>query len=178
MRRVPYALAALAALLVTTPSSATTCPLLTDPVGDGGPVVASLAQSLDIVSADLASGSTSVVVVLRTASLAPDPATAAGAEWRVRWQLGSSTYVVTVRRTVSGYSVQALGPTAPPTFTVDVPNATFTWQFPRTAFAELATPGATFSSIAAITAWTATNADAASTSQTYVDQDPGCISAP
>ncbi|HWL36148.1 MAG TPA: hypothetical protein VNQ77_08125 [Frankiaceae bacterium] len=182
MRRIPYALAALLALTVATPSHATTCNLLVDQRGDGRSTIIPGMESdqLDILSADIASGSTTVVVVLRVASLDPDPRMSGGVKWAVGWALAPTGphYGVTLRRpTLSGtYVADASG--IPVTYAVDVPAATITWTLPRTSFPELATPGtATFQRITASTSPLFANADAAATHGTYLDQTPSCVPA-
>lgn len=180
MRAVPYAVAVLTALALATPSHALTCPMLTDDTGDGRSTVFPGVESdaLDIVSADIASGATTVVVVLRLASLADDPILRAGARWNVAWRIDGVSYAVQADRRPglnAAYSGKFRG--MPTALSVDVPAGTFTWTIDRAELPVLATPGKTFDTLAASTQPFAANADAAWANTTYVDQDTACISA-
>lgn len=196
MRRVPYALAALTALLVAAPSHATPCPILTDPTGDGHtpaispvppalhPTVAAAINSpaIDIVSADLASGATEVAVELRVDDLTQDVMSTFNVQWFVGFRVGTTRYAVSASRGLNGttydgaFRASGLPDVAIPV-AVDLTTSSFRWEFPRSYIPEIATPGATFHTIAATTGWFVSNADAVTTTDTYVDQDPGCITA-
>jgi hypothetical protein len=197
MRRAPYALVALAALVVATaPAHATACPLLTDAAGDvmpGGvqppvPVGAGLSHGLDIVSADVASGATTVVGVLRVRSLELDPFTYGFAHWNLMWQVGGTRYAVDARRAMdtSGAFLGAFHRSnalpVPVAVAVDPAAGTFTWTVPRSWLPELAAPGATFDGLHARTGEPLTFlTDVAGTPfdpvPMYVDGTPGCVSA-
>lgn len=190
-RTLLAALVAVPVLVVAAPAArAGTCPLLVDAAGDGavqpaGPVLGTSGQ-LDIRSADIASGTTKVVAVLRVASLASDTLTHLGAEWAVSWRIDGGTYFVVLERSALGdYTARLVvdGANAPGVeVSVDFTHAVITWQADRAALPGLATAGATFDHIVATTAAnlgvTYANADAGFTPQTYVDQSTGCVSAP
>jgi hypothetical protein len=192
MRRLPYALALVTALSLAVPAHAAGCPLLVDPAGDstfplGLPVLHP--DELDIRSADVASGPTTVVAVLRVTSLElKSVASALGEEWTVHWHIGSIGYAALARSPLlsdrayswaftrdgaDGGPVDA-GPVA---LTVDRTAGTFTWVIPRSYLPELATPGATFTPITAVTWDISSTVDTAYTPTSYVDQSPGCVPA-
>lgn len=187
MRRVPSTLAALTALLAlsATPAGATGCPMLTDVAGDGRWALAPIeSPQLDILSADVASGPTTVSVVLRLASLESDHVDHLGVRWAVGFVVGGVSNGVYLRRTIHPQPLYisefrrdnaVVGAVA---FTFDPATATITWTVPRSAIPELATPGQVFHDIGAITTVFSSSADNAfDDSSTYVDQSPGCISA-
>lgn len=197
MTRAPYALAALTALAVFAgPAHATGCPLLTDPAGDVGPgslapvpVEGPVAHSLDIVSADVASGPTSVVAVLRVRSLTFDPFAHGLSHWAFGWAVDGTGYGVIAGRGLdaSGLSFRSdfHGPGGfhtPVPVAVDEAAGTFTWTLPRSLFAELATPGATFDGFHARASESFTfMGDFAghphNATPAYVDGTPGCVPA-
>jgi len=180
MRRILCVLAAVAALAVTTPANALTCPMLTDDLADGRSVAVGAIQSdaLDIVSADLASGATTVSVVLRVVALPDDPILWLGARWSVGWRIDGVAYSVTARRSAGRSAVYTGGFShGPAALAVDAPAGTFTWTVDRADLPVLATPGKAFIDLYASTGPFAGNGDAASVMQTYVDQDPACITA-
>lgn len=178
------ALVAVPVLVAAAPAAqAGTCPLLVDAWGDGALGAAPVMHSdqLDIRSADLASGATSVVGVLRVASLAPDTLATFGPTWALAWRINTTRYAFTLRRDLFGtYTAAFVGApsTVLPAVTVDTATASITWSVPRSALPDLATAGQTFDSISASTSLLGSSADAALTTQTYVDQSAGCISAP
>lgn len=187
MRRITSVLAAAVAFVtvMTGPAHATPCPLVTDPTGDGGwPIAAPLLTppALDVVGADVASGATTVVAVVRLASLAADPADALGMTWRFGWTIAGTHHMVEARRsnTTGAYvaSFQVAGVPAPSTFAADVATATLTWTMPRSSLPALATPGATFQTFSGNSNLFGSTADVFfDGAATYVDQDPGCVPA-
>lgn len=200
MRRTTrLSLAAVTAVLATavagaSPAVATGCPLISDRAGDAdllgqrdldGP------PELDLLSGDLASGPTTVVGVLRVASLAPDVRTTAGTRWILRWEIGSTIYVLEARRDQAGVYSGALRAdnggivtVTPLPLSVDAVNATFAWVAPRGAVPHLATPGAAFEQIGAASylalvrdGTMSVDAAEAGFGTVYVDQSPGCVAA-
>jgi hypothetical protein len=199
-RTVLAALAALALPLAATGAAASGCPLVPDEAGDGHLTVAATgawllpqafeSDDLDLLSVDLASGPTTVVAVVRVASLAPDAWTAAGVDWDARWHLGDTYYLLSAHRDHAGAYRATLFVTEPgtnpaalpaPALTVDATAATLTFVLPRSSVAALATDD-TFAGLSAAS-WFApdgrafTNADVATTRDTYVDRTPGCVPA-
>ncbi len=183
------AIAALAAALVAAPLStgarAVDCPLLLDARGDArilGLLPAGETR-VDIVSGDIASGQTSVVAVLRLATLAPDVLTTVlSADWSFAWDINGTTYAGTAHQpalsSVIVGSFRAGATAVPVAFQVDPANATLTWVVPRSAFPDLDTPHQTFGAIRATTAVFSSTADVVVSKQTYEDRRKGCIDAP
>ncbi|HEU0131817.1 MAG TPA: hypothetical protein VFQ85_12585 [Mycobacteriales bacterium] len=182
------AAAVLAPLLAATaPAHAITCNVLVDPVGDASPAASAAVPSspdLDIISADVASSSTAVAGVLRVRSLQTSPLTTLGAQWSLRWEINGTPYVLIARRDVNGaYTASTGGGFVPQqlAFAVNATNSSFTWHTLRSSLPDLpATTGtAVFDHISASTAVSAgvatTNADAATTSGTYLDGTPSCV---
>ena len=135
---------------------------------------------LDILSADVATGPTTLVAVLRLASLTGTDATALAARWSVSFQINGHPHTVVARRdangdyTAAGGNALALAPVA---LAVDAAAATLTFTVPRGAVAELATPGVTIGPFWAGSVLWFVSADAAYADTTYVDQSPGCVPA-
>lgn len=172
-------------VVVATPAHALTCPLLVDPLNDGAFLGNASLQSaqVDIVSADVASGASTVVAVLRVRSLDGDLLSNLGVEWSFGWKIGSTRYGVFARRTVGvnttyipAFTVNGAS-AGPVHLAVDVVNDTITWTVDRSLLPDLATPGATFGDLAAITKLLSSSSDVAFSTATYVDQSPGCIPA-
>jgi len=180
MHRILCVLAAVAALALGTPANALTCPMLTDNLGDGRATVVLGVESdaLDIVSADLASGATTVSVVLRVAALPDDPILRLGVTWAVTWQIDGTALTVEARRPPGGNAAYSgafsYGPVA---FAVDVAGGTFTWTIDRAAIPQLDTPRRKFMYLSATTKLSWQPADMGWSAQTYVDRDPACITA-
>lgn len=190
MRKTAYALGLVAALVATGPAGATGCPQITDPLADTQNGSGPYSTNTDIVSADVAGGATTVVAVVRVATLLPDPASATGAQWGVGWQVDGVTHFATVRRDAAGtYTTGKLRggpPGAPYSFTVDALGGTITMTVPRTSFTALGSPGETFTDLFAIASVliptangsTSITKDAATApGVTYVDGSPGCVPA-
>lgn len=203
-RRLAVA-AAVTALTVVAPARATTCPMLVDPVDDGGRsalVGAQLASKhYDVVSADIATGPTTAVTVLRVQSLEPALDNDVAGRWWVEWRVGLRSFrVVAVRDTLPGVSYRgwaevgsrprdlgALGfpewfpyetVRAPATLSVDVAAGTFTWVVARSDVPALATPGFTVDRIFAdVRPRSGGNPDNGVADIAYVDQAPACIAA-
>jgi hypothetical protein len=172
--------AALLAPLAGAPAHAATCPLLTDAAGD-----VALAE-YDLRSADVASGATTVVAVIRVGAIETGPQALAPALWALHWRINTTHYSAWVRRdagtgTYAPFFAAKPGTSAHGvTVAVDPTAASFTITVPRTALPDLATPGQTFADVDASTSLTTvggTDFDTAVTSQTYVDGTAGCVPA-
>lgn len=188
MRRIPSVLAATSAflLLAAVPARASGCPMLVDPTGDGRPAaVAPVSSPLwDVLSADVATGPTTLVAVLRLAGLPADPPDSAllnGTAWRMGWTIGTARHSVELRWSfgslVSVYSWSdgaASAGTAVPV-TIDRAGGTLSWTVPRAAVPGLS--GATLSGLAAQTLFLSGSVDQSFTLTTYTDGTPGCVSA-
>jgi hypothetical protein len=191
MRRIPYALALLAALAVGGPAHAAGCPLIADAAGDAayprGPVYGPNVDRLDIRGVDLASGRTTVAVAVHVASLVPDAVSQLGQEWAVSWNVGGSPYFVLAQSVAR----------APDTFlgyfgtnsadrsvalAVDRATSTLTWTIPRSSLPALETKHATFTGISAVSVQDAGPVRqaldvAGDGTATYEDRSTGCIPA-
>ena len=186
LRRALFTITLAAALpVLATPAHAVTCPLITDATGDSRAPGPLYSANVDIVSADIASGATTVTAQLRLASIDIEaPAGHLAPRWDVDWTINGTKYNAQVRRVlVFGTYVSELyiGTTSagPVPFTVDLATDTITWTIPRSLIPDLATPGQTFTELKAVTFTQASNnsADAAVSAQTFVDQDTVCITA-
>lgn len=187
-------LAALPVVLVTAAPAnakhktppAPVCPMLSDATGDSRTFgLPAYSPTVDIVSADIASGPTNVHVQLRLASIEDDLAADMAPRWDVAWSINNTDYMVQLRQVlvfgtyVGEFYVEQVS-AGPVAFTVDLATDTITWTIPRTLLPDLATPGGTFTQVKSVT-WTlpsaGRSADSATTTETYVDQTVGCISA-
>lgn len=179
---------------ISPPAHALTCNALTDVEGDGvhqgeaslprqvqpyKPWVLN-SSALDLLSADLATGPTTVVGVLRlkTTNLDGDPLAPLGMRWVFGFEVGGANYNFDLYRGPDGQRHgMRTGNTvlSPPTVSVDA--TTITWTAPRSAFATLTT-GATFDQMYAGSFLFGGNADVMTGgSRTYVDLDPSCVPA-
>jgi hypothetical protein len=159
------------------------CNLLTDPVGD---VTNAGGEVADIVSGDVASGETTVVVVLRLRSLDPSAGPAQGSTWRFAFGLGTRTYEFEASRGPTGETASSLTATEPGGTPQQIPvTLTFSgsyleWEAARAALPDLAT-STTFRDLTATTfsgtGTTALAADATSATATYEDRHPSCLKA-
>jgi hypothetical protein len=188
------ALAVVPLVATATPAQAVSCPLISDPLDASTyypfPGGIPTSQNADIVSVDLASGPTTVAVAMRVAALDPDLFTALGPEWFVAWYIGTNHYGVIARRTgsliggpatyVVSFQMNGTDLGSVP-FSTDAVTDTVSWTVPRSLLPDLATPGATFTTIFAGTRVLSGTTDYAPDWPTpfpsYVDQSPGCIPA-
>lgn len=187
MSRVPSTLAALTAFFTLTaaPAHAAGCPSLTDPAGDGQWDIASVVSSgkLDVLSADVSSGPTTVVAVVRLASFAPDHVDRLGIAWLAGWTIDGGRYEVELRQsavTGTSYVAEYSGPsgTGPVSYAIDATAATITWTIPRSALPVLATPGRVFSDLGAFSRVLSSSADNAfADGGFHTDGTTGCVSA-
>jgi hypothetical protein len=204
-RPLAVALAATAVALAGAPALAApakpapakpTCRLVIDDAGDAVIGVENR-DSIDILSADVASGAKNVVGVLRIASLGSDPALSAGASYSLSWRLGSVTQSFSSVRYSDG-SVDttfdpntefgASGDERPVAALLDTASGTITWTVPRKSNPALKGSGMKFTGLSAVTqasfnirAETVTTSgsflggDEASTGKSYVDRSPTCV---
>lgn len=204
-RPLAIALAATAVALAGAPAFAApakpapakpTCRLVIDDAGDAV-VGAENRASIDIVSADVASGAKNVVGVLRLASLANDPLMSAGASYSLTWRLGSVTQSFSTVRYSDG-SVDntfdpntefgASGDERPVSALLDPATGTITWSVPRKSNPALKGSGMKFTGLAAVTqasfnvraqgittSGSFLGGDDASTGKSYVDRSPTCV---
>ena len=179
-------LTTLPVVALATPAHAITCPLLSDASGDSRVAAVPLySATVDIVSADIASGTNNVAVELRVASIDDDAPSNLAPRWDVEWSINGTDYTAQVRRVVAFNSyvgefyVNDVSVGLVP-FNVNTTTDTISWTIPRTLLPDLATAGQTFDSIRAVT-WVlpsaGRSADLGTTTQTYVDQTTGCITA-
>lgn len=178
-------LATLPAIALAAPAHAITCPMLSDATGDShafaGPIYSAGA---DIVSADIASGATTVTAELRVASLADEIPSNFAPRWDLTWKLNTTDYTVQLRRVVAfntyvgEFYIENTSAGVVP-FTVDTATSTIRWEIPRSLLPDLATPGATFTGLKGVTFVLPSvfngASDVATTTETYVDQSTGCI---
>jgi hypothetical protein len=176
--RRTLAAAATACLALAAPARATACPLLSDPPGDAflaGPVPS---PAVDVVSGDVASDATNVVAVLRVASLTGPDAVLRG-QWFFEWRIAGVQHYVQLTRDAAGRYTSLHERDgvywAPPAFAVDTATGTITWTMPRSEVPDLASPGATFDTLAAATIGPVGFADSATSTATYADGSPGCV---
>jgi hypothetical protein len=183
-RHTLYAVTAAVGLLAGPAARAGDCPLLTDAAGDGVHKATTLrSPMLDLLSGDLASGHSTVVVALRVASLdlQSEPLRHLDPAWGFAFGLGEGNYGF--RLTYDGASDTWLaglhGPGGPAPVTATVSGDTITWTAPRSAFPELGEPGReTFAELAAISWLAGGNADSMlGAGATYADRSPGCVPA-
>jgi hypothetical protein len=196
IRRLAVLVALTGAIAGALPASATTCPLLTDPAGDATTTNATLmpaAPEADVLSADIASGATTVTAVLRVASLAHPE----GGSWVVSWHFADTSgpwgglYAFQASRQADGsYDTGGFGGGAY-SVAVDEANGTITWTAPRSNYPELAPGSVEFLGLHAQAGkqfgqtvagrWIGVSAissqDDGVTTQTYVDGTAGCIPA-
>jgi hypothetical protein len=160
------------------------CRLLVDEKGDGraqtgGAVLQSAA--LDITGADVASGPTTVVGVLRLATLKTDndPATIMGATWNLMFTVRGTSYRFQRHRasgTGTTYDYSFTGGVKPTVIESPGKNEV-TFTVPRSAIPELKKAKQKFETIAVSSTVFVTNADAGGTDKTYVDRTPSCLHA-
>jgi hypothetical protein len=203
-RRIALALAAAAVAVAGAPALAApakpapkpVCRLVIDDAGDAV-VGTENRPSIDIVSADVASGAKNIVGVIRLASLATDPLMSAGATYKLSWQLGTTPQAFSLVRYSDGSAEASFQPDG--TFgasssersvpaVVDATAGTITWSIPRKSNAALKGAGMKFTNLSATTqasfniraASVSTSGsflggDDASTGKSYVDRSPTCV---
>ena len=190
--RVSYVLttALLAAALGPPARAAVPCPMVVGRPGNAQvklPRETPVLAELEVRSADLASGATTVLVVVRVRDLgAPDPTTLTGAIWDVLFDLGGAAYTVEARRDARGTyygSVfqpgRILGGAA---VTPDTGANSITWAIPRTWLPELARRDQVFRVRGVLTYLTGSPFTQVTVQQIhadvrYRDRAPACIKA-
>lgn len=133
----------LAAAALASPGQAaatTACKLLVDAAGDAAltPATPNIA-SLDILSADIASGPRNMVGVLRLASLASDPQTSGGSTYSLSWSANGTPQKLLFTVYVDGTSASTFtrdgapgsGSSEAAAVAVDKSTSTITWSVPR-----------------------------------------------
>jgi hypothetical protein len=162
------------------PSSAPppVCKIIVDPYGD---VATPAEPSLDIQSADLATGDTTLVAVVRVGSLDAYPPQ--GGTWTFGWTLGGRAYLLSATRsatgtTGAGMTVDGVATGASVTYVFDVPSHEVRWVVPRADVPDLAT-ATTFTGLRVTTSRgtgaTASAADDTTRTATYEDRTPSCV---
>lgn len=183
MRRAAAVLALTVLPVLAPPAQALSCPMLTSPEAHltvaGQPVPVPFA-GVDIRSGDLASGPTTVAVVLRLRDLDDLPTLLLGVRWTFGWTIDGTPYAARFDLPVaSPHTATFTGPSG----TVVVPASAdritddIRWTIPRGLLPDLATPKRTFRDIHAYTQVLGVTADTATTPATYIDQTAGCIPA-
>jgi hypothetical protein len=194
VRRTPSVLALLAALpvlvvLSVSPAYAAGCPSLTDAAGDGRWNGVLSSPAWDIRSADVATGATTLVGVLRVAGFPADglqPALFPATSYRLGWTIGTARHVVDYRVSANpasgsviatyGWTDGAASGSAPVTAVLDRTAGTITWTVARTDVPGLT--GATLSDLGAVSNWWSGTADgAASSGAFFTDGNAGCVPA-
>jgi hypothetical protein len=191
------AAAALSAAALAVPASAAPlCMQITDETGDGALLALAPANrdTLDIVSADVATGKKNVVGALRLKSVASDPTLVGGVVYQVKWVADGTPYVFEYRVYATGEKEGTLNVGASPNLVVtpvdvviDASTSTVTWTAPRKTVPALKKTGTKFTSLRATTAigqsWKvasgsskgSTGADLAETGKSYTDLTPTCL---
>ena len=188
--------AATAAALVALPGTASaatpkaTCNLVVDPLHDTAPAQLD-APHLDIKSADVATGQTTVVGVVRVRDLGSAAASVvAGGRWDLSFGTGGSRYTFTLRVDPFGAAQPSFTrdpgtgpvPAGPVSVVVNGVTNTITWTVPRTSVVELPpTPDRT-TVLGGFVVRTYAGpadlaADAASSAGQYLDGTPSCVRA-
>ena len=193
LRTAAFAAVAIALAATTTPAIAAKkpvkfCNLVTDAKGDGEWDNASMVKSdaLDVVSADIATGKSEFVAVLRVAAadlksaLVTDHYANLGYTWRMSGVANGNVYQFEARKAAGNsqelrHSVAVAGSgVAGYTFTV-VGNSLI-WKFKRSATTALARPKLVWTDFNASTAVLSTSADSADVSKKkYPDRAPSCV---
>lgn len=193
---VSAAVALSAAALAVPASAAPVCMQIVDDPGDGAP--ASLApasrDSLDVLSADIATGKKNLVAAMRLKSVAPDSLLVGGAVYLVRFTADGTPYELSYRTFATGETEallssggSATAPGTPVQAVVDASTSTITWYVPRKAVAALKKSGIKLTALSARTAVGTnaylngkpsrgyTSADLAETPKSYTDLTPTCL---
>ena len=198
MKRTTLALTALIAAALAMPAGAATtralCLQIKDAAGDssfhGTPMAPA---SLDILSADIATGTKSLVAVLRLKSLTRDPYQLTGTSYTFRFTVGGAqqtlTYAVSAGgTTTSTYEPAGANSDVSAKSTLDPAAGTITWTVPRKTVPGLKSKGASLSGLAVDATspvyvnegagsftFSMNTADSASTSKAYKDGTKTCL---
>jgi hypothetical protein len=194
------ALVAIAASVIAVPAVSAApkvaCLQVTDDTGDahlGAPAVPSSPvnfDSLDVVSADIASGSKNVVVAIRLKSLAPEPATTGGSVYTFLWDSAGARHALSYRTFVDAPPSAVYLPDASTATTAvavtaeaDPGTATLVMTMPRKLDPGMKTKGTklsgflvqTYAAVNRAGGQAASSADVAETARSYVDGTPTCL---
>lgn len=193
---VSAAVALSAAALAVPASAGPLCMQIVDDAGDGATLGLAPASrdSLDILSADIATGKKNVVGALRLKSVASDPALVGGVVYHVKWAADGTEHVLEYRVYATGEKEATLtvgtGLDAVVTAidaVVDAGTATVTWTAPRKAVPALKKSGAKLTTLRANSAigqsWKvgsgsskgSSGADSATSPKSYTDLTPTCL---
>lgn len=184
-----------AAALAVPASAAPVCMQVVDDAGDGFTLGLGPANrdSLDILSADIATGKKNVVAALRLKSVASDPLLAGGVVYFVRWAANGTEHVFEYRTYATGEKEATLtvgtGSDAVVTAVdaiVDGSTSTVTWTAPRKSVPALKKAGTKFTNLrvnsamgqswrAAASSRGSTGADMATSPKSYTDLTPTCL---
>ena len=182
-----------AALVVPTPAMAKAkpkpkpkplpkaCLLMEDAKDDGDWNTASVVKSpaLDIQSADVATGPTEFVAVLRLGStnFSSDQFAVLGYSWRLGASAGGARYEFGLRRGGTGsYNLEgSIGGQAIPNLKYEIGNNQIVWRFPRKGIAALTRPNLVFTSFGANSNVLSSTADDAQSNKQYKDRQPSCV---
>ena len=192
-------LAALVAVAVATPAGAlgskAACLQVTDETGDahlGSPNVPTSPvnfESLDVVSADIATGAKNIVVAIRVKTLAAKPETTGGSTYNFYWSSGGSPRGVSYRTWLDGPPDATYMPDGATTSAVaisayaDPGTNTLYFTVPRKLDPALKKKGTKLSGFTVQTFFavnrkggiTTSSADRAESARTYVDGAPTCL---
>lgn len=193
------ALVVLAASFVAVPAVSAApkvaCLQVTDETGDahlGAPNVPSSPvnfDSLDIVSADIASGAKNVVVAIRLKSLGAEPSTTGGSVYTFQWSSGGATHALSYRTFVDGPPTASYYPDGSSanavavTGAADPGTATIVMSMPRKLDPALKVKGTKLSAFLVQAYFavnraggqTASTVDVAEAGRSYVDGTPTCL---
>lgn len=191
MRSRTVLLSAATALLVAAPtvaSAAPVCKLVEDAADDAAlnPALGSVlkARALDIRSMDVATGKSTVVVVLRLAStkIADDPITMQGLQWNAAFTLGGETVRFSRKVSNSGATTDTAkaGEAAIAGVKVTVGADNVTWTMPRTSLRKLkkkASLSGFFANTSTFGAFDQAPDTGYGSTRTYIDGTPSCVKA-
>lgn len=193
LRTAAFTAVAIALAATTTPAIAAKkpakiCNLVTDAKGDGEWDNASMVKSdaLDVISADIATGKTEFVAVLRVAAadlksaLVTDSYANLGYTWRMSGVANGNIYQFEARKAAGNsqelrHSVAVAG-AGVSGYTFTVVGNSLIWKFKRSATTALARPKLVWTDFNASTAVLSTSADSAEVSKRkYPDRALSCV---
>jgi hypothetical protein len=198
--RTGLALALLAAVTAGAPAADAAvrkplpCRQILDDTGDATVVATPSRDSLDIVSADIATGTKNLVAALRIKSLAADPTLVLGATYSWSWNAGGvqqglyyRTYATGEKLATFDTNGSAAGGEVSVKFVADPSTSTITWTVPRKLVTALKKRGAKLTGLTVATGQgenvmlpTGTFqgsfvTDSAETAKPYVDLTATCL---
>jgi hypothetical protein len=199
-RTVLCAVAALVATGVTAaPAKPVVCLQVVDAPNDARAFDAAPSSSLDIVSADLATGKKALVATVRLAALPPDTFQTTGTQYTWTWTVGGMQQSLLYVAYATGGTVGRFDTDSRPNqgnfrdevtvpVLVDASTKSITWTVPRAQVAALKKPGAKFGGFS-LKSWSGLyyrtdsgegragvpGGDVATSGKTYVDGTPTCL---